>query len=201
MEDKKFITKEQKQIEDKYPKSCQLGVLVEIKREEGSEYLFDSLKLALEEENIENFKKTENYIRFNLPYDENYEYLLPESISGISDYFPPSPDTYKFFISISTKKDNYPRKILVCGKTSGFEIEPELSINEEYIWKIFGECYVLEKTNGDVDIFHLKLVLDKNDYNQITKVKINSEKINKQSSEVQNNRNLRTTIARFQKGN
>lgn len=201
MENKELSAKERKKLE--YPPNCQLEVLCEIYRREKLPYLFDSLIKTLPVEiKKENLRMTEDYIGFTLSSRGNYEYIIPESISGISDYFPPSPEDYKFFISISTSKENYQKKFLVVGKKSGWEIKPKLSTSDEkYYWKIFGECYVLEKSNSHVNIFRLKLILDKNDKEQIIGVKIKSEMIDRKSPEIQQNKKLLTTIRNFEKAN
>ncbi|MCS7184095.1 MAG: hypothetical protein NZ866_01965 [Patescibacteria group bacterium] len=184
-----------------YPQKCQIGVIVQIPRDKT--YLFDSFEMTLPKEvkegRIENLEINEDMISFTL-VKENEIYSIPESIFGISDYFQPSPETYKFLIRIRTSIENYRESVLICGKSSGLEIPPHQDNDNQCFWNIFDECYLLEKIDNEVKIFRLKIKLIYDNLNRVKGIRIISQPLSKNDSEISNHKNLIQTIQDFQEG-
>jgi hypothetical protein len=212
------------------PEFVKLNVLCAV--ENAPDYLKQSLALALEgeEENIDNllleeFKKIENReenqkekqqtrikrINFFLKkikeevINDNKTYIqfkVPESLQGISDYFPPTPETYKFFIFVQPyQNEAYDRnQFLICGLESGLPIEPFESDEGDLYWKIFGSFYLLERDkNNEIKVYLLSLNIVKNlDNKKIKFISIECHLLDKES--VKNHKNLSKVIEKFQKG-
>lgn len=187
-------------IKFEYPRYCNIGITIKIPPNTAS-YLYESFQVVLEEElkegKIQELEIVNGEIIIKLIKSKDDEYLLPDSIRGISDYFPPSPDTYKIFINIYANKENYGNRFLVCGYQSGLEIDPVFEKENIYIWNIFGKCYLLEKHNDEIKIYELNIRLVKDENGKIQKIKLLYSLL---PENIIDNQNLIETIKRFREG-